>query len=67
MQKKLKLAKQLNSGSHGKNFKVAVEMNGAINGINGKVDEAKVQDIENIVPDIAQEQKTIDRILDKTR
>ena len=42
-------------------------VNGAINGVNGTNGELKVQDIENIVPDIANEQKNANRILDKTR
>ena len=69
MQKKLRLEKQLSSGAHGKSVKAAVngEMNGEINGMNGKRDGPTVKDIENIVPDITHEKKTLNRVLDKTR
>ena len=69
MQKKLRLEKQLSSGAHGKSVKAAVngKMNGEINGMNGKGDGSTVKDIENIVPDIAHDKKSLNRILDKTR
>ena len=69
LQKKLRLEKQQSSGSQGKSVKTVVNgtVNGDINGVNGTNGEPKVQDIENIVPDIANEQKNVNRILDKTR
>lgn len=64
MQKKIRLEKQL---SKGKSFEMNGEINGEIDGLGDKKREPKVQDIENIVPDVAHEKKTVDRILDKTR
>ncbi len=56
--------------SHGHQGKGAENgVNGVMNGVevNGKGDEPKVQDIENIVPDGVAEKKKLDRVLDKTR